>query len=473
MAAKAYIGLLALALAACASPGTLAPHALEKDGSASVARLKRESAGATALAPAWWTAYGDPQLDALIAEALRANPDLGVAQARVAQATALAAQAGAALEPAVAANAAVTRQRYSAAGLVPAPYAGNFANTVEATLDFSFEFDFWGRNRARLQSALASADAARLEQSQAELILVTAVLRSYAELDRHYALRDLAADTVAQRERIGTLTEARLGAGLETRVELKQSESAVFAARATLAAEDERIALLRHQLAALAGAGPERGDALQRPALGAVANLPPTVPADLVGRRPDVQARLARARAAGATAESARAAFYPNVNLVGFLGLQSIGFSHFLRGDSTIVGVTPALSLPILDGGRLRAGLAGAYAGQDEAVEQYNAGVLGALQEVADHLASWRALDQQRAEQGKALAAAEEAYRLALLRYREGLSNYLTVLSVETQVLEQRRQGIELAARSRDNAIELARALGGGFHAADVVSPRS
>lgn len=453
-----------LALAACASPGGLGPNASLHDTAGIGTQLATGAHGA-AVEEGWWRGYDDPQLDALVQEALQGSPDLRVAETRIAQARAQAAQAGAALQPSVSATASATRQRYSAYGMVPAPYAGNYANTPEATLDFSFELDFWGRNRARLQAAMSGVEAAQLERSQAELVLAAAVVRTYGELDHHYALRDLAAATVAQRSRIGELTAARQAAGLETRVELRQSESAVFAARTTLAAEDEQIALLRNQLATLVGAGPERGRQLSRPALAPVATLPPEVPADLVGRRPDLQARLARARAAGASVDAAKAAFYPNVNLSAFVGLQAVGFDHFLRSDSRIVGIAPALSLPILDGGRLRAGLAQAYSEQDEAVEQYNGAVLGALQDVADRLVSWQALDRQRAEQQQAQAAAEEAYRLALLRYREGLSNYLTVLSVETQVLEQRRQAVELAARSRDNAIELSRALGGGFSA--------
>lgn len=474
MMKKSLAVALVLWLAACASPGDLTPHANLRIGvGSSIGALQGGTAASGEVAADWWKAYGDAQLDALVDEALRGNPDMRIAAARVARAQALAGQVGAALQPGVSANASVTRQRYSAEGMIPAPYAGNYANTAEATLDFSFELDFWGRNRARFESALAAADAARLEQVQARLVLVTAILRSYAELDHRFALRELATETVAQRTRIGELTSARLSAGLETRVELKQTEAAVHAARVTLEGEEERITLLRHQLAVLAGAGPERGDTLVRPRLAAPPALPPAVPADLVGRRPDIQARLARARSAGAASDAARAAFYPNVNLMAFFGLQSIGLDRLLRGDSAIAGVTPALSLPILDGGRLRAGLAAAYADQDEAVEQYNAAVLGALQDVADRLGTWRALDRQRAEQEKALAAAEEAWRLAMLRYREGLSNYLTVLSAETQVLEQRRQGVDLAARTRDNAIELTRALGGGLSAAADAAART
>lgn len=473
MTRSALAATLAIVLTACASPDGLAPHGSLRDAPVdSIRRLADNAHGEQAVRADWWTGYGDAQLNALVADALRDSPDLRIAAARLGRAQALAGQAGAALQPSLSAKASVTRQRYSAAGIVPAPYAGSDANTVESTLDFAFELDLWGRNKARLSSALAAADAARLEQHQAELLLVSAIVRNYAELDHHYALHDLAKETVAQRSRIGELTDARLKAGLETRVEQKQAEAAVHAAQAGLAAEEERIALLRHQLALLAGAAPERGDALARPQLGTAAALPPAIPADLIGHRPDIQARLANARAAGAASASARAAFYPDVNLVAFVGLQSIGFPHFLRGDSAIAGVTPAISLPILDGGRLRAGLASAYAEQDEAVEQYNAAVLAALQDVVDRLSTWRALDRQRADQGRALAAAEEAYRLALLRYREGLSNYLTVLSVETQVLEQRRQAVDLAARSRDNAIELTRALGGGFSAASGQTPR-
>jgi outer membrane protein TolC len=145
------------------------------------------------------------------------------------------------------------------------------------------------------------------------------------------------------------------------------------------------------------------------------------------------------------------------------VGFQSIGLSKFIDSGSTIAGVGPALSLPIFEGGRLRGNLAAKNADYDIAVEQYNQALVQALQEVSDQLASIRALETRRRESSAALASSQEAYDLAVLRYREGLGNYLQVLIAETQVLVQRSLAADLDARGLELSVNLIRALGGGY----------
>jgi NodT family efflux transporter outer membrane factor (OMF) lipoprotein len=248
-------------------------------------------------------------------------------------------------------------------------------------------------------------------------------------------------------------------------VELKQAAAAIPAAEADIAAINEQMDLLRNQLAALAGAGPDRGVAIARPAVVAQKELalPAALPADLIGRRPDVVAGRWRVEAAARDITVAKADFYPNVNLLAFAGFQSIGINHLLQGSSAIAGIGPAIRLPIFDAGRLRSQLAARNADYDVAAEQYNASLVEALREVADQVAAWRGIEIQITQSDAALARFQEAYDLALLRYREGLSNYLTVLTVEGQVLGQQRQLADLRARQRDTAVGLVRALGGGY----------
>jgi len=254
-------------------------------------------------------------------------------------------------------------------------------------------------------------------------------------------------------------------AGLETKVELHQAVSAVFEARADVVATRERIALLGHELAALAGQGPDRGLRLSRPRLnlGPAAALPVRLPAELLGRRPDIVAQRLRVESASSDIAAARAGFYPNINLNALLGFQSVGLDQLLRSGSRVAGAAVAVSLPIFDGGRLRSNLAGRNADYDLAVEQYNGTLVEALRDVADQVNSWHAIDLQRSEQSRAQTEVEEAYRLATLRYQGGLSSYLSVLSVESQMLAQQRLADALRARRLTASIGLARALGGGF----------
>ena len=176
---------------------------------------------------------------------------------------------------------------------------------------------------------------------------------------------DVAEATLSEREQIYALTRDRNAAGIDSRLELKQAESALPATREQIAQLQETIQLTRNQLAALLGQGPDRGLAINRPAATALAPvaLPSALPAELLGRRPDIIAQRARVEAAQKDIASAKAEFYPNVNLIAFVGLQSLGGGGFLSAASRMMGFGPAVSLPIFDAGRLRANLAGRNAG--------------------------------------------------------------------------------------------------------------
>jgi NodT family efflux transporter outer membrane factor (OMF) lipoprotein len=191
--------------------------------------------------------------------------------------------------------------------------------------------------------------------------------------------------------------------------------------------------------------------------------VPTQLGADLLGRRPDVAAARWRIEAAAQDVQGARAAFYPNINLAGFIGLSSLGLDRLFSLDSGNAGFGPALRLPLFDGGRLRAQLKGREADVDAAIAAYNGAVLDAAREVADAAASLRSIEVQQAEQARAHAAAEGAYDFAQQRYRAGLGTYLTVLSAESGVLAQRRLGADLSARALDTRVALMRALGGGW----------
>ena len=173
-------------------------------------------------------------------------------------------------------------------------------------------------------------------------------------------------------------------------------------------------------------------------------------------------------RASYSDVKAAKAQFYPNINLTAFVGLQSIGLDNFVKSGSEQYGIGPAIRLPIFDAGRLRSNLRVKTADLDGAVESYNAAVLDAVHDVADQLASLRAVDRQQLEQARAQTAAESAYDLAMQRYKAGIGSYLTVLNAESSVLAQRRLAADLKARALDTQITLIRSLGGGYTGASV-----
>ena len=191
--------------------------------------------------------------------------------------------------------------------------------------------------------------------------------------------------------------------------------------------------------------------------------LPSVLPADLLGRRADVTAARWRIEAATQGVQVAKAQFYPNVNLNLFAGLASIGLGNLVESGSRQYGVGPAIHLPIFDGGSLRANLSARSADVDGAVAAYNGAVLEAVRDTADQLSSLQSLARQRVEQTQAQTAVESAYDLAKQRYGAGLSGYLTLLNAESAVLAQRRQAVDLQARTLSTQVNLIRAVGGGF----------
>jgi NodT family efflux transporter outer membrane factor (OMF) lipoprotein len=364
----------------------------------------------------------------------------------------------------VGAGADVTRQRFSENYIFPPPIGGSTFTTTQLALSASYELDLWGRNRAAYDAALGRSRASQAEAFAARLVLSTAIAGTYVQLARAFDQADLARRTLEDRQSVQSLTSDRVRAGLDSKLELKQVETSIPAARARLAQIDEEIALARNQLAALLGQGPDRGLAIARPTLRVAAvALPSRVPADLLGRRPDIVASRWRAEAAARDIDAAKAQFYPDVNLSALVGVQSVTLSKLFESGSAIPTYGAALTLPILDGGRLRGALAARDAEYDAAVEQYNQALSDALREVVDQLASMRSVQAQRAEADAALASAEEAYQLALTRYKAGLGSLLQVITVETQVLEQRTLRADLHARELTLSINLIRALGGGF----------
>ena len=464
----ALAALAATALAAgCASFEGLAPAAVRADPAALAAGATLAGAKLSADAwPAsnWWQRFGDPQLDALIAEALAGNPGVDGARARIDRALALAAGYGAALAPQANAGASVVRQRYSSNGIFPPPIAGSWDTQTDLAASFNYELDLWGRNRAAYDAALGQARAAEVDAYAVRLLLASSVARAYAQLARGFEQLDLARALLAQRQALLDLTRQRVAAGLDSDVELKQAEGSIPAAKQRITQLEEEIALGRNLLAALAGKGPDRGLAITRPQLQQLRiALPAALPADLLGRRPDVVAQRWRVESARRDIDAAKSQFYPNVNLSALVGVQSINFGKLLTVRSEDPSFGPALRLPLFDGGRLRSNLAAKDADYDLAVGQYNQTLVDALREVVDQLASLKSVDAQRTELERALVNAREAYDLANARYRAGVASYLQVLAAEAPLLEQQNLRANLRARELDLSINLMRALGGGF----------
>ncbi|HEY0341036.1 MAG TPA: efflux transporter outer membrane subunit [Steroidobacteraceae bacterium] len=348
---------------------------------------------------------------------------------------------------------------------VPTAVRRKLRDAGQLALDFSYEIDFWGRNREALAATRAAVQAAEADRAAARLALAVAVARAYFQLNLSYAFLDVTQANLVQQSSILDLTRQRVAAGLENNARVKQSEGMVALVRASVDATQANIETTRNSIAALVGVGPDRGLDLQRPHLTAPVNiaLPSTLPVDLLGRRPDVTAARWRVEAAARGVASSEAAFYPNVNLVAFAGLQAVGLSKLFEANDTIVGGGPAFSLPVFNRGQLRGALEAQQAQYDLSVGQYNQSLIDAIHDVADVMVNWAATDKETADAHTALEAAQYSYDLTRQRYGAGLDNYLSVLSAENQVFLAEALLAELQSRRLTTSTDLVRALGGGY----------
>lgn len=460
------LSLSALSLGGCATlpsagerPALAAPQSLASAQSLPSGDAQWPSDG-------WWKGFGDPQLDRLIDEGLAGATDLRVAQARFERAEALVTRTRSQLLPSlgVGAQGGVTQQSDNylfPAGVAPRGWPDY--GQVDASLNW--ELDFWGKNRAALAAAKSEVEAARVEAASARLAVSAGIAGAYADLADLYARRDAAADAVRVRGKTAELMQGRKAQGLENEGAVQRARSALATAQGELATLDEAIALTRNRIAALMGAGPDRGLAIARPTVLAQAmkELPAELPANLIGRRPDIIAARTRAEAAASRIKQAQAAFYPDINLAGLIGLQALGVGNIFKSGSDFATAGPAISLPIFEGGRLRGQYRAAEADYRAAVAQYDGALVQALHEVADATASQRALDERMARATEAERSASAAWTVANNRYRGGLATYLDVLSAEDALIAARRGVASLKARAFALDVSLIHALGGGF----------
>jgi NodT family efflux transporter outer membrane factor (OMF) lipoprotein len=468
----AFAGLNLLLLAGCMTPPKMAaPPALRTPASLESTR-SFAAASATLPADEWWTALGDPALSALIAEGLAGSPDVASAKARLDAATAARDQAHSVQAPSLALDTTAGGQRQSQnQGFPPIFIPDQVQTQARIAGDFNFDLDLWGRNRSALAAASSELQAASVDAAQARLLLVTAIAATYADLGGVFARADVTAQALRISQQTEALTRLRAKQGLEDDGAVRRAEQRTARARGDAMAADEAIGLDRNALAALVGAGPDRGLRIERPRLHAAGfGLPATLPLDLIGRRPDIVSARLRSEAAASRIGVARADFYPSINLAAVAGLQSVGFGALFQSSSLFTTFGPALRLPIFDGGATKARYRRARADFDLAVATYDATLVGAYREVADAITRKRALATQRDAARQSLRAGQQALTIAELRYRNGIADQLQLLAAEDATLAAQQQVASLDATDIATDIALIRAIGGGF--TDTSTPK-
>ncbi|MGC1550037.1 MAG: efflux transporter outer membrane subunit [Rhodanobacter sp.] len=466
-------------LTGCIGSGGIKPRAHIIDAATldPGAALKATQTDARWPAPDWWQHWHDPQLDALMQQALIGSPSLRIAQARLDFANAQARIAGASALPQLTAEGDFGRQRFPRYA-TPSPPGGYTVWSNSIALGLAYDLDVWGKNRAVIESALSAVQATAADTRSIQLALEAAVVRSYIQLSLQFALHDVYQTIQQQQQKTRDIVAQRVQAGLASQLELSQAETQLASSANQLERAEQAIELIRHQLAALTGQGPGAGDGIGRPALSLDLPivLPSSLPVELIGHRPDVVAQRWRVESAAKGIAAAHADFYPNIDLLATADLTSAttfgGFFNFMNNAAAGHRFGVAISLPIFDGGRLRGRYGTAVADYDSAVEAYNQSIIGALQAVADQLTSLKSLANQQASAEQAEASASRSYRLADQGYRSGVTEFLNVLAAQTDLLRQQQQLALIHAQRMDAWVLLMQALGGGMESAPVENQR-
>jgi NodT family efflux transporter outer membrane factor (OMF) lipoprotein len=471
---------LCVALAGCATPGGL--HTTGTTIDARSLQSAKSLAGVP-LSPTawpaqdWWVGYGDPQLTQLIDEALKNNPSLAEAEARARQAQAVADSIDAARAPQGELDASVEGARLSLKDpLYPSYALGSFAWAKSVTASFSWDLDLWGGKRDAWEAALGRSRAAEIDAYAARIQLSVNVARAYVHLGYAFALRDVADGELQRSSQTLALTRRLVAGGLGTSQQEAFADSQVASAEQEKAQADRDIDAARSSLSVLLGQGPDRGLSITQPHMlntGLVA-LPDQLNVDLLGRRADLVAARWQVEAASKDIKVARTEFLPNISLSAMAGFVAVGDDvNVFQLPARTYAVGPALSLPIFDGGRRRANLAGANARYDEAAARYNNLLIGAVNEVSDLVSALNSIRIQIELEKRAEQDAQKSWQDAMQAYKEGVNGPLTPLASRQQLLLTDQRLAALESQQADLSIRLIDALGGGYgvNASSSVQP--
>ena len=412
---------------------------------------------------AWLDIFRDSTMVGLVRTALRQNRDLQTAVARIREFRAEVGVAKSPLFPSLTANGSVSTNQVAIGSFPPASF-----DAYRVTADLAWELDFWGRTRRGIEAARADLASEEAGQRAVVLSLVSDVATGYISLLELDQERAIAERTLASRQATLDLARQRFRQGLTSELDVRQFEAQVAVPAATLAQTERLRAEQEHQLSLLLGEAPAtvaRGGSLAD-AVSAL-RVPDSLPATLLARRPDVQQAERAFAAATARIGVAEAARLPTISITGYYGSQVPRAEDLFTSNGEIYQAQAGISLPLFTGGRLVNETRAARARADQARAQYEQSVLVALREASDALIGVRTSRDQVVAQQTQTQALRRAYQLADLRYRTGIASYIEVLDAQRSLFDAELALSQAQLRQLAAAIELYRALGGGWPAAN------
>jgi len=420
----------------------------------------------------WWELYDDPELNRLEDQVNVGNQTLAGTLAVYNQARAFAQEAESGLYPTVGVGGTITTNKQSAhrplrSATQPTYYG---ANTIDAQADY--EVDVWGRIRDYIAAGKAAAQASDADLEEVRLSLHAELANDYVTLRGLDEQIRLLNNTVNAYGRALTLVQNRFRGDIASGVDVAQAETQLDSAKTQSSEIMSRRQLLEHAIATLIGQ-PAPAFSLAKSVVPIPQpDVPAGIPSTLLQRRPDIAAAERQAALANQLVGVAEAAFYPSFSIGLIGGLQNTGL-NLLSLPLDFWSLGPSVSLPVFEGGLLRAQLAGAKAAFDSANATYRATVLNAFQDVEDNLALLHWLQQAARDENAAVSASQRTVNMALTLYRDGAENYLQVVIAQTAELTAEQTELDLRTQRLQASIGLIRATGGGWTTADLPSEKA
>ncbi len=354
-----------------------------------------------------------------------------------------------------------------------------YESTNSLGLNLAYEFDWWGKYRNQVNAAKAQIDAARAEQAQAALTLTSSVASAYYQLQANYALENVLQQEVDNNQRLADLRQKQYKAGIYGVEIPQQTQAQADSAKQQIIQLQSQIEQLKHQLAALAGLGPNAMQSLHPVAMPSEEQLAPKgeLTADLLGKRPDIVAQRQLVESYNQRVSAARKEFYPSLSISAFAGLTTTNVGgtspNLFEAASQAWGVVPAISLPIFHAGALRSKLGEESALYDQAVGSYNQTLVNALQETADAITIQQSSSKQLLQATSASQSMQDVYRVANAKYQAGIIGRDELLTSQTQLLQQQQAQLNASSNLMQAKIALVRALGGGYQAPAAAEPKA
>ncbi len=421
---------------------------------------------------AWWTLFGDAQLDGLIAAIEPSNQNIRAAEAQYRQALALITQARAGLFPTLSGSLQATRSQSPATTNARTGATSNAGRVTsqDGGISASWEIDLWGRIARTLEANEANAQASAADLAAARLSARAALAQAYFQLRVAERRAGLLADTVEANRRALLIAENRYAVGVVPRSDVIQAQSQLASVEAQLIDTQIPREQLQHAIALLIGRPPAALAMAPAPLPPLPAKVPLALPSTLLERRPDIAAAERRVAAANAQVGVATAAWFPSLTLSGAAGFRSTDLTDWITAPARYWSLGPSLALTLFDAGRRSAVIEQNAAIYDQRVAQYRQTVLAALVEVEDNLVALRVLADEAAAQARAVELARQTLQITLNQYKAGLVGFNNVVTAQTQLLSAEQGALSVLGRQFDASVVLVRALGGGWSTTDLAA---